>query len=579
MTIAIQVALKTYLRLCLTALMLYPVLLWAQSQPLTARLDRTQMVLGETVTLRIERQGSAGGLRPDLSVLEGQFEVLNSNTQTQVNISNGQQQAITQLQLVLEPKQAGELTIPPIPVGDQYTPALSLSVQPEPEITDSDVAPPDFVLEMQAEPSTPYVQAQFTVVVRLLYATQINDAALSEPEPSGVIIEKLGEDTQYTAQRAGRRYNVVERRYAMFAQRSGRLEIAPVQLSGRVGGSARSSFFNSSAGRRITRRSNALEIDVLPVPAAYTGAEWLPASALQLRESGIDQTFEYRVGEPLTRTIELSALGLADVMLPDIAAPAPDGTRVYADKPVGNSGVQGKQIIGQRTVKQAIVPTTAGTLQLPAIQLDWWDTTSNRQRQASIPASTIEILPALDNGSSSAQGSLPLPAPAAVSEAVSNGPIEPGLWPYMSFGFAGLWLLTLLAWWRARHAQRGVPELRTAAAEQQALTIRAARQACREACQDNAPTAAAAALTAWAGAAWDDVGIKHLGQVINALEQTQWRQALLELERACYRRQQADWDGTALQALLARGLPARQRKHDPVKADDSLLPELYPPLH
>jgi len=308
----------------------YPLLLIAQQTSLSARLDRTEIVLGETVNLVIELQGTSSRFTPDLSILEGQFDVLNSNSQTRVNISNGQQQSVSQLQIVLEAKQTGELMIPAITVGNQQTQALSLTVQAAPQAPAAGTVAeqPDVFLEVEVQPDTPYVQAQITMIVRLLIGVALSEASLSEPTPDNAEVQKLGDDVRYEAQRSGHRYQVIERQYAVFAQQSGPLVIPAIQLTGRVGASRGSFFGSSSRGRRITRSSETVRLDVLPVPDTYDGNHWLPASALQLRELALDQTVEYRVGEPLTRTLELIALGLSDIMLPDIESEAPIGARV-----------------------------------------------------------------------------------------------------------------------------------------------------------------------------------------------------------------------------------------------------------
>ncbi len=565
----------------LLLLLCYPVLLVAQQGTLSARLDRTQIVLGETVNLTIEMQGSAGGLSPNLSELSAQFEVINSSSQTQMSISNGQQQSVSQLLVVLEPKQAGVLTIPPISVGTQQTPALQLNVQPAPEPPAASAAAeaPDVYLEVEVDPETTYVQAQVTMLVRLLIGVPLNEASLTEPAPADSEVQKLGDDVRYEAQRQGRRYQVIERRYAIFPQQSGRLEIAPIELSGRVGANNRSSLFGSrSRGRRITRSSDPIELEVLPVPAAYSGDHWVPASALYLRETPLNQTTEYRVGEPLTRTIELAALGLSDIMLPDIETAPPIGARVYADKPVGATGQQDNWVVGQRTIKQAIVPTVAGPLELPEVRLDWWDTKTNQQQRAVLAAVTINVLPALDGGNQPIEPPVVsnLLTPSDVPDIQTTRVVDSGYWPYLSAGFAALWVLTLMAWWRARQGKQQLRNKKRQDDQQRALTISAARKACKQACRENNASAATQAVIGWARAILNSSSINNIGQVIARLDNDSLQHALIELETACYGKQPGQWAGEQLWLLLKTGLPVTGRQGGQRQEKELLLPPLYP---
>ncbi len=559
------------------ALLSFPLLLSAQQGSLTASLDRTQIVVGETVNLIIEMQGTTNSLSPDLSVLQNQFEVLNSSTQTQLNISNGQQQSVSQVRIVLEARQTGDLIIPPITVGNQQTQQLRLSVLPAPEPSGDVDAAPDIFVEVEVNPETPYVQAQITMIVRLMIGVPLNEASLSEPAPENAEIQRLGEDLRYEADRNGRRYQVIERRYAIFPQQSGQLNIAPVQLSGRVGASRGSLFGSRSRGRRITRTSEAVQLTVLPVPTAYTGDHWIPASALQLTEQPLQQSAEYRVGEPLTRTLELTALGLSDIMLPDLESETPLGARVYADKPVGVSGQQDTWIVGQRTIKQAIVPTVSGPLELPEVRLDWWDTANSQQRTAVVPAVTISVLPAVDGNNQPIEPAATdlSPAPGNVPVIQTTRAVDSGMWPYLSAAFAALWLLTLAAWWRGRQGRRQQHRRQQALQEQRSESISAARKACRLACRNNDAAAASAAVIDWARAILGQQAVNNLAQVAASVEDSSLQSAIYDLQSACYGQQQDPWSGESLWALLQHGL-AIATQSDKTERNQSILPPLYP---
>ncbi|MGH8173404.1 MAG: BatD family protein, partial [Rhodanobacteraceae bacterium] len=95
----------------------------------TARawLDRDTMHLGETVTLNVEAQGSAGG-QPDFSALAQDFNQLGTQSSQQVSIVNGSSTAKTVWAVGLEPKHAGRITIPALALGTARTAPIALTV-------------------------------------------------------------------------------------------------------------------------------------------------------------------------------------------------------------------------------------------------------------------------------------------------------------------------------------------------------------------------------------------------------------------------------------------------------------------
>jgi len=233
-------------------------------------------------------------------------------------------------------------------------------------------------------------------------------------------------------------------------------------------------------------------------------------------------------------------------------------------------------VIGQRTIKQAIVPTVAGPLKLPEIRLKWWDTSNNQQRESIVPAVIIDVLPALDGANLPIQvpPSEDQLAPVNLSQPSTTTVVRQGYWPYLSAAFAALWLLTLVGWWRARQVSQQQRQQQQQRDEQQALSLGAARKACQKACQDNVAPMAMTAIITWAKVTLKDKSINNLGQVIAKLDDVALKQALLDLQMVCYGEQQQKWSGKSLWSLLQSGLPVNQSSVG--QANKRLLPALYP---
>src|SRR5690606_13933934 len=122
---------------------------------------------------------------------------------------------------------------------------------------------------------------QVIYTVRLLYAVTLLDGQLDEPRAQGADIRRLGGDATFTREAAGRRYNVIERRYALTPLASGPLRIEPPRFRGRaLAGPRGNRMFDP--GTPVSAIGDALELAVRPRPA-QAGEPWLPAQSLEYR--------------------------------------------------------------------------------------------------------------------------------------------------------------------------------------------------------------------------------------------------------------------------------------------------------
>ncbi len=242
-----------------------------------AWLDRDSARLGETVTLNVEASGS-GSDTPDFSALSRDFEQLGTSSSSQVSIVNGTTTAKQLWAVGLQPRHEGRIEIAPIAVGGAASNALALTVLPAPVAATTHAGDEVFV-EMQAEPDAPYVQQQVRLTVALYFAVNLADGNLDEPHVDGAVVQKLGQDRNYQAQRGGRSYRVIERHYALVPQRSGALSVPALHFRGRAVGSDPAAMF-FGRGREIAASSDALALQVRPRPAGAGSGPWLPAQSL-----------------------------------------------------------------------------------------------------------------------------------------------------------------------------------------------------------------------------------------------------------------------------------------------------------
>ena len=370
-------------------------LLWLvplQAADVSVKLDRDRIIEGETVTLILQTDDPNQKLDADLSVLEKDFAVLSERAETQMSFVNGRQSATVRLVLVLEPRRSGELQIPPLHVGASKTRAINVHVDPAPELEPGELPPVFIEVGIEPENSTYYVNAQLGLTVRVYYLQNLTEAAISKPEPTPASVRLLDE-LAFQADKNGVRYRVLERHYAVFPERSGELTIPPMQLSGRLVERRGDRLWQPAVrGRRVHAKSEAIHLAIQPRPAQAAGDSWQPARQLELSEqlSALDGL---KVGEPVTRTVIVDAVGLEENMITEPHWPAISNARIYPDQPQGISRDDGKWVLGHKEFRYAVVPEKEGELVLPELTVHWWDTVSDRQRTSVLASRVIQVQP------------------------------------------------------------------------------------------------------------------------------------------------------------------------------------------
>ncbi len=549
--------------------------LHAATPAVRAWLDRDTMHLGETVTLNLEAEGDTGG-QPDFAPLSKDFNLLGTQSSQQVSLVNGASTAKTLWAVGLEPKHEGRITIASFTLGSAHTAPITLTVLAQPAGAQGKPGD-DVFLDVTAEPQAPYVQQQVRYTVKLYYSFGLTDGNLSEPQADGVVAQRLGQDKTYIATLGDRRYHVVERRYALTPEKSGKLELPALTFRGNALDAADPTGFFSRP-RTVNARSDAIQLEVKPKPATWTDDPWLPAASVLLKDE-TELPNEIHVGDPVTRTIRLQAQGLGFEQLPELNLAAPAGAEIYPDKPDTRTRDDGTWLYGERVRKFAFVPTRPGTLTIPGVSVRWWDTEHDRLQTTELPAHTLTVLPAaggkspsVANGAAPAQSSeSPVPAGGAIAPSIGTMPAAPSslrAWQMLAaLGFV-LWLVTLGLWWRSRREASGVvvanPPPSAGSAAQRAAFLRA--------CSLGELAGAERALVAWARSERPDV--RNLGELVVRLDDAAQRDALVALQKARYAGGSSQGLGSELERAFKGGLAWRTASR--ASTSKSPLPALYP---
>ena len=538
-----------------------------RAQTLDARFERNPIRADETVRLIVEADAGVGGAHPEVEPLRRDFEVLGRSTSTQITIDNGRRSTLTQWIFELAPRRSGRFTAGPLRVGAMTSPAIELEVLPA--AAANVPGGRDVFIETDVAPDEVYVQSQLVYTCRIYRAVEFFEATLSDFAPEGAVTHRLGKDATYTRIAGGRRYRVIERRFAVFPQASGRLVLPALRLDARVAeaGAAPAVSRLFGEGRRVRLVSQPVDVAVKPRPAG-AATPWLPARALTLTEEWPEDPPRLVVGEPVTWTLRLDAAGLAGEQLPPLDLPDLGSVRVYPDQPTIVTRAGADAVHGGRVQRIAMVPGAAGTLEIPELRVEWWDVEADAPRTALIPARTIPVAPA---PASTGQPSRPaLAAPSAAPEA------SPRPWPAVSAALAFAWLVTLgvllrvLGRRRLRDTRPPVP----APAEEPPRDTAAARRRVLDACRDASPRAARDALLFWAGLAWPESPPRDLIALAARTRGQPLAEAILVLDRALWSARDTGWNGRSLAAGLPRELGSPPSP--PHRAGADRLPSLHP---
>ncbi|MDO9046972.1 MAG: BatD family protein [Methylobacter sp.] len=436
---------------------------------------------------------------PDFSPLEQDFEILGQSQSSNSSWINGQSSKTIQWTLNVMAKHPGSLIVPVVKFGDDVSqPANILVTQATAnKAVDTD---DDLFLEVDAAPQSPYVQSQVLYTVRLYRRVEIAQAGLNEPELSDAVIEKLGDDSNYNTQINGVNYLVTERKYSIFPQKSGSLTIKPLMLTAEVVANTRpnfNGFFNSQMTKTKKISSKSVTLDVKPAPATFTGRHWLSAEQLVLKEEWSGDNQQMKVGEPLTRTLTLLAKGTTVGQLPELnVGKIDDRLKTYPDQPVLREQKKPEGLIAFREEKIAVIPSKAGFYKLPAIEIPWFNSQSQKMEIAKIPETTITALEA----PGAQQAPVTPVAPAAVqqpkkaeeSTPITTQPQQQNTWLWVAIFLASGWLATLAYFLIKRPVKKPVAEK-----NEQEIRLEDSVKSLKKACADNNAVAAKDALLAW----------------------------------------------------------------------------------
>ncbi|MEM7266151.1 MAG: BatD family protein, partial [Pseudomonadota bacterium] len=339
------------------------------------------------------------------------FVVGRTSVSRQTSIVNFDTKRTTVWTTTLFPRKEGTFTIPSLTIEGKSTQPIQVKVIPVQE--QSNVAR-DYFVTTDIDVKEAYLNQQLLYTVKLFLSSNIERGSLQAPEMQNAEITQLGEDKQYTDIVNGRRYQIIERQFAVVPQASGEFTLRGPIFTGEVmaaNTNQRFGFFNRT--QQINRVGPDITVNIKPIPQGID-YPWLPSEMVRVDEEW-PQGDSFVAGEPVTRIVTLTALGVVEEQLPDIPEFYPPNFKLYPDQSNTTTVEKDQSLISQRQTSLAIIPTQPGNFVLPEITIPWFNTLTQQTEYATIPARSITVAPASGANNANTPNSLDTPSISSAS--------------------------------------------------------------------------------------------------------------------------------------------------------------------
>jgi hypothetical protein len=189
----------------------------------------------------------------------------------------------------------------------------------------------------------------------------------------------------FVVQSAGKTFSAQGRRYLIFPQIKGKYTVpsAKVEVTYAMpDGKPSAPKYPASPSLIFEAR----------VPAEAEGARYfLITKSFHIAQS-IDQKLEgLKVGDSITRTVNMTAEDTVGMTLPPLSFEAPEGIRLYTGVPKITEKAERGKIEAARTETATYVLEKEGRYKLPEIVILWWDPQKKKMNKARLPAMEFQV--------------------------------------------------------------------------------------------------------------------------------------------------------------------------------------------
>ena len=203
--------------------------------------------------------------------------------------------------------------------------------------------------------------------------------------PGALVLEDTVSTVKLSEQIDGETWQVLSYRYPLFAQRPGRIELAPVNVAFAV-----SAGFGSEA-EHFELQTEPLALEVRTPPGVTDPAQLVTTTDFSLKVTVTPDPVALKVGDALTRMVTrtadaVSGMAFAPLPLANIA-----GVAVYPKTPEVDDRSNRGELTGTRVESVSYVLQQAGHVSIPGVVLQWWDPVAERLNTEKIPPLDLDV--------------------------------------------------------------------------------------------------------------------------------------------------------------------------------------------
>jgi len=510
---------------------------------ISATIDKNPVVVNESFILKITVDDDVDTNALNTSALLKDFVVGRTSVSSQTSMVNFKTTRTTTWSTLLISKKAGDFIIPPLSIEGIQSQAIQVKILAEQDPRADQQK--DLFITSEVSTKEVYVQQQLTLTVKLHFSAELKRGSLTEPTLEGASITQIGKDKEEDTIINGRRYRVIERTYAISPKNSGEFILKSPVFSGEIllPSTRRNNMFSFSETKPVSVIGDEISLVVRPIPDSFQGT-WLPSDLLAIHQNWQPDVTTFKVGEPITRSITLTAAGLSEEQLPVLEMTVPNGLKVYPDQAQLHTGMSSGHLVSQKVRNFAIVASKPGEYQLPEINIPWWNTVTNRYQVATIAAQTITVLPNNEIEEEPEVTNTP-----QNKEVVPAQPLIITQASWLQWLFLALWLITAFAW--IISARLAKPSLVNAPKkETRNSNVYVSLLA---ACKKNQGLEVLALISPWINTLQSQAGrtiTATLDDGLLEIENSAFQQEIQSLQQCYYGKEQKDWQGKNLLTLI-----------------------------
>ncbi|WP_251359244.1 BatD family protein [Kangiella sp. TOML190] len=534
------------------------------------QLDRNNIREKETfeLTLLVENPATLTASQ-NLQFLPPEFQVISSQRFQKSTVINGKFANRMGWSLQLISNSAGTFTLPAFTIGNESSDNFTIRILPALDELE-DINPNSKIkLSSSISEEQVYVQQQILYTVRIYSSVPTRRRSITPLQVPNAVVHKLDDAAEFQMVSKGVTYNVLEEKYVIFPQQSGELKIPPIQFRTNIIDTD-ASFSSLSRYRPIELQSQPFSVNVKTKPESAI-EPWIPAKSIELKAEWqpANQTFE--VGTPASLDFIIKGVALLPEQLPEIVFPEVEGLKLYRDKPNVETIINANGVNSYHLEKLAVIPSQAGTLEIPEIRVPYWDTTQDQQAYAVLPKITLQVaqqtnttaLPAFSTATNNPQ----------MDTSTLSSATDQQHWKLATLVFAALWLATsLLLWARWRSSPAKVARATTFEEAKDSSGSQKVDLSALKSTSD--PQQASAIILSWA-ASNSANRITNLDELTKNIKSEALAAQLKSLQVALYggsnSEMASNWQGSSLFTLLNQ-----ESLSKPSKSNKDGLAPLYP---